>query len=743
MRYVRAGRPARHFGIATLFFALVRSLDEAQALEGRVIDAAGGAPLANVTLSVVGTPLTARSDAEGRFFLVPDPRPPFELLPVLPNGAYLALQRIEALPSGAPLVLRLEPSTSEEVTVTAGAAPSIRTAPAAGTTVVARGDLQRREPRNLTQALENVPGVGNVSEGHASVPAIRGLAQARSLVLIDGARVTAERRIGPSATFVDPFVLEGVEVARGPGSVAYGSDAFGGVILARTRRPTPGSDLTFGVSGTLGSGVPQERIGVEVETGIGDSAAVLLSGHYRDFDDYDSPEGEVLNSGSRDSGFLASYALAAPGGLVSIALQGDYGRDIGRPRTNSDVVRFYYPSEDSLRLTAAYETGPVAGFDSTAVSLFAGDYDIVTDQDTFATATTPRSIARADVAAHDYGLRGEGTCHFGQVELALGVDLNGRFGLHAEDVTIDYDLSGAVTQASVLTTIDDAQRLDTGLYVTASGAFGRVVSLSGGMRYDRVRSTNEGGYFGDRSETNSEPSGFAAVTFGPFTSFSTTLQYAHGFRDARLSDRYFRGVTGAGFITGNPDLKPETSDQYDLALRWAGKRWRPAFYAYHYDIHDLIERYEDPAQPDDFFFRNRGEARIRGIELELLADLPREFSLLLSGSVSEGEALDDGSALDDIAPGNVVVQVAKHLGPRVWAQLRGAWYDDLDEPGPNEVALDSRTLVDVSAGWRVVESFELQLQVRNLFDESYLLTPDRRSPLAPGRSATVSLRYGG
>jgi outer membrane receptor protein involved in Fe transport len=710
------------------------------ALEGRVVDAETGEALANVSLSVVGGTQAARSDAGGRFVLVPDPRPPFEVLAILPGGHYARPVLVETLPADGPLVLALQPLAAEVVTVSAGSTPGIPTAPAAGTTIVSREDLRSRESRNLTEALENVPGVSGVSEGHASVPAIRGLAQARSVVLIDGARVTAERRIGPSATFVDPFVLEGVEVARGPGSVAFGSDAFGGVIMARTRRPRPGGDLAAGLEATLGAGVPQERLGFEVESGLDARSGLLFSGHYRDFDDYDSPAGEVSNSGSTDRGFLASYVRLAGGGLFSVALQGDYGRDIERPRTDSDVVRFYYPEEDSLRLTAAYETGPVLGFDTAELSLFLGTYTIVTDQDRFATATAPRQILRADVEACDFGLRAGAKRHWGQTQLHFGLDLNGRFDLEARDVTIDFDASGMETAVATLQTIEEARRVDAGIHVSAEAAVAASVSIAGGLRYDHVRSTNEGGYFGDLAVTNSEPSGYAAVTVGPFAGLSATAQYARGFSDARLSDRFFRGVTGAGFITGNPDLEAETSDQYDVALRYAAGHWRPALYAYHYEIDDLIERYEEPPDSDLFFFRNRGTARIRGVELELLAELPRRVTLLVAGAVAEGEALDDGTPLDDIAPDNVVVQARKAFGEDGWVQLRAAWAGALDEPGPNEAALDSRLVADASAGWRVTDAVELRLLVRNLLDETYLLTADDRSPLAPGVSAALTAR---
>lgn len=710
--------------------------DAAEALEGRVEDESG-APLANVTLSVLGRAQTARTDAGGRFVLLPDPQPPFELLAVLPGGEYAKPVTFTALPEDGPLVVRLTPSVSESVTVSGGA-PGIRSAPASATTTVGREEMRARQPRNLTQALEHVPGVGNVSEGHASVPAIRGLAQARSLVLIDGARVTAERRIGPSATFLDPFVLQGVEISRGPGSVAYGSDALGGVILARTRRPRPGAPLSFELTGAQGTGVPQERLGVEVESGLGEGAGILFSAHHRDFDDYRSPQGEVPNSGSRDNGYLLSYAQLVPGGLLSVGVQADYGRAIERPRNNADVVRFYYPTEDSLRFTASYETGALLGFHTSSFSVFLGDYEIVTDQDTLGTATEPRRVARAEVEANDFGVRTDFTRPWGRTEVAFGIDLNGRFGLEAKDVTLDFDLGGTLVQESVFDTIEDARRIDAGFYVSADRALGGAVTLAGGLRYDRVRSVNDGGFYGDRSVSHDAPSGYAALTFGPFRGLSVTAQYARGFRDARLSDRFFRGVTGAGFITGNPDLDPEKSDQVDLALRWPKGRWRPAFYAYDYRIEELIERHEE--EPDFFFFRNRGSARIRGIELEVSVDLPQEVTLSVAGAVAEGEARDDGAALDDVAPDNLSLQIRKGIGSRGFVQGRVSFMGKLDEPGSNEVPLDGRTLVDLTGGWRLGKSVELQLLLRNVLDETYPLTPDRRSPLAPGRSGVLTAR---
>ncbi len=229
----------------------------------------------------------------------------------------------------------------ETVTVTAGTAPDIEATMANATTLLPSQEIQTRQPANLTQALETVAGVSTVSEGHAAVPAIRGLARGRTLILLDGARVTSDRRVGPSATFLDPFVLDGIEIARGPGSVAYGSDAFGGVIYARTRRIDPAAPLAGRVVGALGAGAPQGRIGAEISKGLG-KGGIALQAHYRDFDDYRSPQGDVFNSGATDQGFLARGEYELGKGLLGASWQSDFGSaSAGRgttPRPSASTI---------------------------------------------------------------------------------------------------------------------------------------------------------------------------------------------------------------------------------------------------------------------------------------------------------------------------------------------------------------------------------------------------------------------
>ena len=90
----------------------------------------------------------------------------------------------------------------------------------------------------------------------------------------------------------------------------------------------------------------------------------------------------------------------------------------------------------------------------------------MTDQDRFPTATTGRSIERADVSAKDFQLRGFGEHLYGASRLEVGVDLNGRFDLHALDDLIQYDVGGDVTSTRSNVSVDSANRTDSGVYAT-------------------------------------------------------------------------------------------------------------------------------------------------------------------------------------------------------------------------------------------------------------------------------------
>jgi outer membrane receptor protein involved in Fe transport len=413
----------------------------------------------------------------------------------------------------------------------------------------------------------------------------------------------------------------------------------------------------------------------------------------------------------------------------------DMGRDIGKPSVDADSRPTSYPEEDSHRATLAYDQPGPGTWSRLGFSLSWDEYRLLTERENLPPQRA-HTLEESDVFAHDYGARFEAERPVGAFRLLLGVDLSGRYGLHAVNRFTSFDDAGQGAGTTFEESIENARKDDLGVFAGLSTSVGEVV-LSAGLRGDWVETTNSGGYFGDRETSQSDASGFFGATLPLGQRWEVSAQVARGFRDALLSDRYYRGISGRGFITGNPDLEPETSLQGDLALRYSTGPLSLALYGYDYRIDDLIERYKEGA---DYYFRNRGEAEVKGVELEGIWAFGPDLVAQVAVQWQEGEALDDGTPLDGIPPAGVILTLRRAPGQQWWWLGRVGAFDRVDDPGPNEKVIPGYAVVDAGVGYRVSAALEIQLYGRNLLDQSYLASADENSVLEPGRGVQLSLR---
>ena len=702
---------------------------------GRVVDAGTGAPIPGARITIVGQSAAATSGADGRFELDPPP-PPFVVVVILPDGR--VARPIDIRLAGA-LDLSVEPAVSEAVTVS-GVAPSIDIAPGAAATYLPGADILWRAPATLADALDGMAGVHFVSQGQAAVPSLRGLARGRTLILVDGARAGSERRAGPNASFVDPMSAAGIEVARGFGSVAYGSDAFGGVIAIRTRRPDPSRAFAARVVSSMGAGWPGRRGEVEVSSGYG-SGGVSLAVRARELDDYRSPDGGVPNSGWRDRGVRLAWDHETSGGRWSVAWQREAGRDLGRPRSDTHVVRVTGPREDASRLTVSYDTARVGPFRRVVADGLVGAAREVTEQDRRPTAMRPRSVERNDVAYKDAQLRVVGETLAGTTRVETGIDVQARFGLEVSDAVDAYDRDGALAGTSRTTSVESGRSTSMGVFAQASRPIGSRISIDGGVRGERVTSRNAGGHAGDRSTSLAAAAGFGAVTARVTPRLTATAQLARGFRSPTLSDRFSRGPVGRGFFEGNPDLETETSVQLDLGLSLVTGRTRLAASWYRYAMSNLIERYTIEA--DRLSFRNRPAATLTGFEVEAQAELVPGLLAELAASRVSGRDAGDGTPIDDVPPAMASLTV-RYAAPSRWASfVRIARTGAHDDAGPTEVPTPGYTRIDAGVSVRVWRVLLLNVAARNLTDARYYGSAGPRWVYAPGRhgAATLVLTY--
>ncbi len=681
-----------------------------------------GEPAAGAIVQVLGHSGSAVTDADGRFEWLPDPAPPFHVLVVLPGDRYTSPVLIESF-DAHDLEIQVEAlALQESVTITSGVVPHTEATPGSAPAVISGEAIRVRQAPRLTDVLEAVPGAGRSSDLHAGVPSIRGLSRGRTVLLLDGARVSSERRAGASATFLDPFFLDAVEVVRGPSSVSYGSDAFGGVIHARTRRPVPDAPFSARARGTLGRGLPEASFGAEV-SGSALGTGFLAQVRRRVFSDYESPEGRVAGSGAEDYGMLLRGVREVGGGLLGLGLQLDAGRDVGRPRRTEAFTS--YPLEDSARLVADYQLLPRWGFARLDATGFLGAHRLLTRRELGPEATD------SEVAAHDFMLRGRGVRPLGQGRLELGAEFLSRFGLYSE--TRGGVDSPFLNETALRSGLDGALRREASVYGHAETSLARRLGGSAGARLSAVATRSGAVAGGPGHATNHAAlSGFLALRADLWRGFALTGQLSRGFRDPTLSDRYYAGLSGRGIVHGNADLRPERSLQSDVSLRYDGDGLHGGFYAYRYRISDLVERFEEGA--DLYFFRNRGEALLSGVEFELQFGNPADrFLLDLSGGVTRGET-PDGMALDGVPPASFRAGLRRRLRPRSFAEVVLLAFATDSDPGPTEAAMDAYARLDAALGFPLSGGAELRLSGRNLLNAAYPISADARSVLAPGRS---------
>src|SRR5918993_2659468 len=176
------------FQLAALLFGVAFVMSERAApVAGRVVDGSSGTPVAGAEITIVGRRGAVRTDRDGRFRWTMAPPLPADVIAVLADGRVARPIRVTAIDPAQELTLSIDPAASQVVTVL-GVAPSIDASPAASRTLLTASDLEMRRGQTLSQALDVVPGVGLISEGQAAVPAIRGMARGRILIMVDGAR---------------------------------------------------------------------------------------------------------------------------------------------------------------------------------------------------------------------------------------------------------------------------------------------------------------------------------------------------------------------------------------------------------------------------------------------------------------------------------------------------------------------------------------------------------------------------
>ncbi|MDZ7374442.1 MAG: TonB-dependent receptor [candidate division KSB1 bacterium] len=215
--------------------AKMGTCQEEVSIQGQVIDAKSGEPVPAANVQVLGQPLGAASDEEGRFVIRGLLRGEYRLLVshVAYHAATVDVGRVGPERSSFVLV-RLEPRV---ILLPAVEAVGEREkGQSADRVYLDRTKIEESGASNLAEILAMVPTLTVARSSTGSTVSIRGSSPGQVLILFGDVPLNDPLTGGVDLETVPASLVESVEVIPSSESARYGSGAVGGVIVLRPRR---------------------------------------------------------------------------------------------------------------------------------------------------------------------------------------------------------------------------------------------------------------------------------------------------------------------------------------------------------------------------------------------------------------------------------------------------------------------------------------------------------------------------
>lgn len=270
--------------------------------------------------------------------------------------------------------------------------------------------------------------------------------------------------------------------------------------------------------------------------------------------------------------------------------------------------------------------------------------------------------------------------------------------------------------------------------------------LLAGLRYDRYEQeiyNRANGRATDQRDSAVSPRAGVTFLIDPQWSWYAT------------AGKSFRPNAGTD-ANGNP-FDPETGRALETGLKFESgdKRLGATLSVFQIDKENVLTG----SDPDGIFSTAAGEARSRGIELDVSGQLTPRLRVSASYAYLDTEVTKDAGGAVDWWSGAVVNLQGKPLAgiPKHSASLLAMWEAPLSNGGAwglgggvtyvgersgniiDSFTLPSYTTVKLNSYWRIDRHLRLTLNVDNLFDREYIASSYDRSWLTPGTPRTLSI----
>jgi hemoglobin/transferrin/lactoferrin receptor protein len=500
---------------------------------------------------------------------------------------------------------------------------------AANVTVLSRTELNSELATSLADVFRYIPGVDYEAAGTrfgTEGISIRGIGGNRVAILVDGVPLPDQFDSGSfsNATrdFIDAGLVQNIEVLHGPASALYGSAAIGGVVAVRT--PDPSDIVREDSSGGdfLGTwrGADDSTHG-QMMMAFGDRSLGVLAGYsWRNGEETESAAGPAnvdTRNYDRQTALVKFVADDRRGQTWRASLMhqdSTTGSDLnsllgtGRFRSTTALEGDDISKIDVVNL--AFEFGsPESWIDNGVVRAFFEFADVnQRTLDERAAASAPVSINRT--FAYDQEIRGlefNAWKNFGgdtiSQRLGIGLEYHDRTTEESRD-GLSTDLNtGEQTNALLGEVfplrdfpISRTQEFAAFVEDTVSVGDWTVIAALRADRFD-LAPTIDAMYREDYPDydavslSESDLSPKLGIIYAVTENVDLYAQFSHGFRAPPYSDANISlEIPFFGYrAIPNPDLKSESSNGFDVGIRWQGLQSSARLSAFRTSYKNFIE----------------------------------------------------------------------------------------------------------------------------------------------------------
>lgn len=468
--------------------------------------------------------------------------------------------------------------SDSEITVTATGLWSRRSDSGQSIAVITAQDLATIQGADPIRGIERLPGVSLARSGGLGSQTslfVRGANSEQLLVTIDGIRM--DDTAAPSGGFdLGTLLARGIgriELLRGSNSLAWGSNAIGGVLAIS-------SDTRPGARGTLEYGA-HDTIDASAGFGLsGQRASLALNGGYL------SSDGISAFAGGTEPDAFRQWQVSGQG---SLNLGANFSINAAGRYADSRVGFDGYPAPtySVFSDTPEYQTTRQG----------AGRVGLDYDGDGFELSS---GLALSDTRRAYFDPTYGSAPNFETSGRSVHVNLTGRADL-TDSVQLDFGADGDWSRYA--TTFDPHQSARAIGGHVLLGYHTNAVHLTGGGRIDDHDRFGRHATFG------------ANGSWALGGNWRLRASWGQGFKAPTLSQLYGYGA--------NPGLEPETSEAFDAGLEYGSSDGKGHFAAtlFRRDSTNLI----DYVFPTGYF--NIGRARAQGFELAGAAQVSDNFSV--------------------------------------------------------------------------------------------------------------------